>query len=126
MSRVGGQIQFQIDGEIYDAKGAFTYNIGGFGRDPVVGEDGIHGFSETARVARIEGEITDMGNLSLDFLQSIDDATVTLTLFKGTKAAPKNKVVALDHAWYAGTGDGNSKEGNVAVLFHAKRGREIT
>lgn len=126
MSRIGGKIQFQIDGEIYDAKGSFTYNLGGWSRDAVIGEDGIHGFSETARVARIEGEITDMGNLNLDFLQNIDDAVVTLTLFKGTQANPQDKVIALDHAWYAGTGDGNSKEGNVAVLFHAKRGREIT
>ena len=78
----------------------------------------MHGPKETPQVAFIEGEITDRGDLDLDGLVTILDATVTLALGNG-------KVIALFDAWYAGDGTGNSEEANIDVRFEGKTAEEV-
>ena len=116
--RKAGLIQLQVNGEIYDAKGNFTYNLGRPMREALVGSDGVHGYKETAQVAFIEGEITDRGNLDLDTLVTLSDATVTLALGNG-------KLVALFDAWFSGEGTGNSEEANIAVRFEGSAAEEV-
>jgi hypothetical protein len=116
--RRGGIIQLRVNGEIQDAKGNFSYNLGLPLREAIIGADGVHGYKETPQVAFIEGEITDRGTLNLAGLVSISDATVTMKLANG-------KEIALRDAWYAGEGTGNTEEGNVPVRFEGKRGEEI-
>jgi len=45
--RVGGIIFLKVDGEGFQSKGNFTYNIGVPKKEAVVGADGVHGFKET-------------------------------------------------------------------------------
>ena len=116
--RRGGIIQVQINGEVHDAKGNWTYNLGRPMREAIIGADGVHGFKETPQVAFIEGEITDRGALDLSKLVVIEDATVTLTLANG-------KVVVLREAWWAGEGTGNSEEANIAARFEGKGAEEV-
>ena len=116
--RRGGIIQLQVNGEIEDAKGNFTFNIGRNKREAIVGADTVHGYKETPQVPYIEGEITDRGTLDLGKLVSLVDATVTLELANG-------KVIALRDAWYAADGEGNSEEGTIKVRFEGKSGEEI-
>ncbi len=116
--RKGGIIFVKIDGEIQDAKGNFTYNLGMPKREAIVGSDTVHGFKETPQVAFIEGEITDRQTLDLEKLLRTEDATITLELANG-------KVISLRNAWYAGDGTGNTDEGNIAVRFEGKSGEEI-
>jgi hypothetical protein len=116
--RRGGIIQLQVNGEIQDAKGNYTYNLGRPKREAIVGSDTTHGYKETPQVAFIEGEVTDRGSLDLDKLVTMTDATVTLELANG-------KVVVLRDAWYAGEGTGNTEEGNIAVRFEGKSAEEI-
>lgn len=116
--RRGGIIQLQVNGELYDAKGNFTYNLGRPVREAIVGADTVHGYKETPQVAFVEGEITDRGTLDLEKLVTMDGATVTLELANG-------KVICLRDAWFAGEGTGNTEEGNVAVRFEGKSGEEV-
>ncbi len=116
--KTAGLIQVQVNGEIFDARGNFTYNLGRPVREAIVGADGIHGFKETPQVAFIEGEFTDRGTLDLSALSALENATVTLTLGNG-------KMVALREAWFAGEGTGNSEEANVAVRFEGRGAEEI-
>ena len=116
--RRGGIIQLQLNGEIHDAKGDFTYNLGRPVREAIVGADRVHGFKETPQVAFIEGEITDRGNLQLDKFVGTTGATITLELANG-------KVIVLRDAWYAGEGTGNTGEGNIGCRFEAVSGEEI-
>src|SRR6266568_4098987 len=109
--RRGGLLQLQVNGGIYDAKGAYSYNLGRPKREPVIGADGVHGFSEKAQVAYVEGEITDRSDLDLNALLTATDATVTLSLANG-------KTVVLRSAWYAGDGKVGAEEGNIEVVFH--------
>lgn len=118
MSRVGGIIQFKVDGVQYAAKGNYTYNLGQPKREAVVGADAVHGYKETAQAAFIEGEITDARSVDLTGLTRVTNATVMLQLGSG-------KVISLRNAWFAGEGTGNTEEGNFPVRFEALSGEEI-
>lgn len=117
--RRGGIIQLQIDGEIHDAKGNFTYNLGRAKREAIVGSDTVHGYTEKPQVAFIEGEITDRGTLDLADLVTTKLATITLELANG-------KVVVLRDGWFAGEGTGNTDEGNIAVRFEGASAEEVS
>ena len=116
--RIGGTIYLKIDGIQYLAKGNFTYNLGAEKREPVLGEDGVHGYKTTQQVARIEGEITDTSDLDLEKLVNMEGGTAVLELANG-------KTVSLPDAWYAGDGDAQTQEGNVQCLIHADSGTEV-
>lgn len=116
--RRGGIIQLQLNGELQDAKGSFTYNLGRPVREAVVGADAVHGYTEKPQVAFIEGELTDRGTMDLEKLVMLTGATVTLELANG-------KVIVLRDAWFASEGTGNSDEGNIGVRFEGKSGEEI-
>lgn len=117
--RRAGLIQLQINGEVYDAKGEFSYNLGKPMREAIVGADKIHGFKETPQVAFIEGAITDRGNLDLAALATTRDVTVTLTL-------GNSKVVVLSDAWFAGEGTGTTGEAEIAVRFEGANAEEVS
>lgn len=108
--RVGGVMFLAVDGQRWDAKGNFTYNLGRVKREAVVGNDQVHGYKEMPQAPWIEGEITDRGSIPLDELLGVTDATVTIELANG-------KVIVLRDAWYAADGTGNTEEGNVEVRF---------
>ena len=116
--RVGGIIQLQLNGEIYSAKGAFSYNIGYDKRDVVLGSDGTHGFKEEPQAAKIEGAITDSDELDLKSLLAFRDGTATLQLANG-------KVIVLRECWFAGEGDVSTEEGEIGVLFQGMSAEEV-
>jgi hypothetical protein len=116
--RVGGIIEFKVDGEIYQAKGNFTYNIGIAKKEMIVGSDGVHGFKETPQVPFIEGAITDSDELDLATFRSLRDVTVTLNLANG-------KVIVIEEAVEASDGNGTTEEGELEFRFEGIRGREV-
>jgi hypothetical protein len=118
-NRRGGVLFLKVNGEIYDAKGNFTYNLGQPKREGIVGADSVHGYKETPQVPFIEGEITDRAGLDLAALCNLDDATATLELANG-------KVITLRNAWYAGDGTGNTEEGNIDVRFEGLSADEVS
>jgi len=116
--RVGGILFLKVDGELFQAKGEFTYNINPVKRESVVGADGVHGFKEEPKAMFIEGAVTDSDELDLAKLQAVRDATVTVELANG-------KVIVLREAFYAADGDVTSSEGEIQVRFEGIRGEEI-
>ncbi len=117
-NRVAGLIALKINGDLYKAKGNFTYNLGMPKRDAILGADRVHGYKEAVQTPFIEGEITDTSELSLEALMMVDDATITLEL-------GNDKVIVLRQAWQAGEGTGNTEEGNIAVRFEGMSAEEI-
>lgn len=113
-NRRAGIIYVKVDGRQYDAKGAYTYNLGKPKRDAIIGSDGVHGYKETPQVAFIEGAVTDSDDLDLASLVTADNVTVTLELNNG-------KVVTLSNAWFASEGSGKTDEGEIAVRFESRR-----
>lgn len=118
-NRRGGILYLKVNGEIYDAKGNFTYNLGQPKREGIVGADSVHGYKETPQAPFIEGEITDRPALDLAAMCQIDGSTITLELANG-------KVITLRDAWYAGEGTGNTEEGNIDVRFEGLSADEVS
>lgn len=109
---VGGIIRISANGERFDAKGEFTYNLGTPKREAVIGEDGVHGYMEKPQVAFLEGAITDRGTLDYKALTNLRDATVVCELANG-------RAIAYRDAWFAGEGSAKTREGEVSVRFEA-------
>lgn len=111
-NRRAGTIYVRVDGERIEAKGSFSYSLGLPKRDAIIGSDGVHGFSETAQVAFIEGATTNHRDLDLEKLFLQDGVTVTLEEANG-------KVVSLSDAWFAGEGTVATEEGEIAVRWES-------
>lgn len=118
-NRRAGIIYLRINGQQQEAKGEFTYDLGAPQRNPIVGADGIHGYSETPKQAYIEGAITDSQTVDLGNLVELDGVDVTLELNNG-------KVIVLSNAWYAGSGQVTTSEAQIPVRFESRqRAQEI-
>jgi hypothetical protein len=116
--RVGGIISLKVDGDMYFAKGDFTYNLGLPKKEGIVGSDRVHGYKEVPQIPFIEGEITDRQEMSLETLMGIKDSTITLEL-------ANSKVIVLREAWNASEGTGNPGEGHLGVRFEGMSAEEV-
>jgi len=116
--RVGGIIEVKANGELYSAKGSWTYNLGKPKRDAVVGSDAVHGYKELPQSPYIEGAITDNADLSLEALLVLKEATITLSLANG-------KVIVLRDAYYSGEGNVTTEEGEIAARFDGMSADEV-
>ena len=116
--RVGGIMFLKVDGELFQAKGEFTYNLGAPKRTAVVGQDQVHGYNEVPQVPYVEGSITDNDELDLEKFVTIKDATVTIELANG-------KIIVLREAFYAADGNVTTTEGEIEVRFEGVKGEEV-
>ncbi len=116
--RRAGLIQIKANGEIYDAKGSFSYNLGKEKREAIVGSDGVHGYKAVPQAPFIEGAITDRGNLDVAAVVSGENLTITLTL-------GNDKVVVLRDAWYAAEGTASTEEAEIPVRWEGKSADEV-
>lgn len=117
-NRRAGVITVQMNGQVLDAVGSFSYNLGHAKREALVGPDRVHGFSEKPQAPYIEGEIRDAGDFSLTDLLDATDVTVTLKL-------ANSKTVLLRDGWYAADGKADTDEGKVEVRFEGMSAEEI-
>lgn len=117
-NRRGGVIFVKVNGDLQQAKGSWSYNLGKPKRDPIVGADGVHGFKETPQAAYIEGKITDRGDLDLAALVTMQDVTVTLQLANG-------KTILLSNGWWGGEGTVSTEEGEIDARFDGITAEEI-
>lgn len=118
LGRIAGTLALQINGEVYNAVGNFTYNGGAPKREMLVGPDRIHGYSEKPQVPFIEGEIRDTGELSLETITNITGATATLNLANG-------KTFLLKDAVYTADGNAQTEEANIQLRLEGSKGTEI-
>ncbi len=118
-NRRAGKIYFKIDGAQHDAKGSFTYNLGGEKRETLTGSDGVHGYKSMPQAPFIEGAITDNAELDVAEMQALDEVTVTLELANG-------KTIILRDAWYVADGDVTTEEAEIQVRFEGLSAEEMT
>ena len=116
--RRAGTIAVQVNGEVQDAAGEFTYNLGRPKRSAMVGADSVHGYMEEPQVAFIEGTLRDRRTLDVAKLAEITNATITLQLANG-------KVIVLRDAWFAGEGNVTTREALITVRFEGASAEEI-
>lgn len=117
-NRIGGIIEVKANGELYSAKGSWTYNLGVPKRETVIGSDSVHGFKELPQEPYIEGVITDRQDLDVKTLLAIVDATVVLNLANG-------KIIVLREAFFAGDGNITTEEGEIEAKFAGLSAEEV-
>jgi hypothetical protein len=116
--RIAGVAYIFVDGRQYPLRGSLTISIDTIERAGVAGQDGVHGFVETPRVPWIEGDISDLGELSLTALQAMADVTVTAELANG-------KVYVLRNAWTATAREFDAAEGQASVRWEGMSAEEM-
>jgi len=118
VNKIAGTAYIKADGRQYSARGNFTVMVDPFEREGIAGQDGVHGYSEKPVVPYIEGDISDSPDFSIEDLQAVSDATVTLETASG-------KVYILRNAWAAGVRELDTEEGKIPVRFEGMSGEEI-
>jgi len=118
-NRIGGTLSFKVDGNQYEARGAFTVLCATVKRTGVAGMDGVHGYIEVPVVPEIKGEISIGNNLSIFQLEAITNATIQIDLANG------NSYVVVN-GWNESGNVIDTHDGKVAVLFQGESIQEIT
>lgn len=116
-NRRAGRITLYVDGVLMDAKGNFSYSMGGVTREAIVGADRIHGYREPVSVPYLEGTITDRGDLDVAALRGLTDTTVQLVAGSG-------KTIIFRNAWFAGEGVQTTEEAEIEVRFECMSAEE--
>ena len=117
-TRKAGLIEIAVNGNLMQAKGNFTYNLGAPKREGIPGADRVHGFKESVQIPMIEGEATDDSDLDVEALIRTEEATITLKLANG-------KVIVLRNAWYAADGNVQTEEANIQLKFEGLSAEEV-
>jgi hypothetical protein len=117
-NRIAGVAYVFVDGRQYPLRGNLTISIDTVERTGVAGMDGVHGYTEQPRVPYIEGDFSDIGQLSLITLQNMTDVTVTAELANG-------KVYVLRNAWTSTAREFKGAEGQATVRFEGMAAQEI-
>jgi hypothetical protein len=118
-NRIAGVCYLKVDGAQYALRGNLSVAPARTVRTGVAGQDGVHGFTEAPTVPYIEGDISDLGSLSLQRLHAVNEATVTVELANG-------KVYLLRQAWFAGELVLNAADGTVPIRFEGMSCEEIS
>jgi len=118
MKPVGGTIFFKIDGQQFKAKGEFTLNPGKPKRDAVMGQEGLHGYTEKPQAAGITGTITYDGSFDMEAFLALKNSTLTVDLITG-------KTFVLSGGVNTSTGDMKTNEGEMDISFIGESGSYI-
>ncbi len=87
---IAGTASATINGKSYNIAGEGTYQPSGSKREPLIGQDGFHGFSEMPQPGKITWKGRDTGAISIAELSEAVDATVVLILANGKTVIGRN------------------------------------
>lgn len=84
-SRLGGILQFSINGDARSIKGEFTYMTSGFSKEAQTaqGQDPVAGFSRRPRIGKITGTFFLADGLKPEDVEGIENAKAQLRLYNG-------------------------------------------
>lgn len=119
INRRSGIIHLKINGVLYSAKGSFKYSLGKPKNEALFDAGGnVIGYKSTGQVPYVEGEVFDGKELDLAALCTLDNETATLELANG-------KTIILRSCWYAGTGEVQTEEANIALRLEGRSAEEL-
>ena len=116
--RVAGVAYIRVDGEQFSLRGNLVVSIDSAEREGIPGQDGIHGYIERPRVPFIEGDLSDIGGLSIEQLRRMSNVTVQAELANGKKYVLRN-------AWTSTALELNTADGQTTCRWEGMRGEEL-
>lgn len=117
--RIGGIAYLKIDGSQWTLKGKAEVMPMTSKKTAVTGQDTVHGFSEMPLAPGFKMTITDLGGVSVQQLQDLDDSNITLECSNG-------KTWILSGAWLEGEISVNTEEGSYDAEFRGIDMQELT
>src|SRR5262245_22086588 len=107
---IAGTAFLKVDGDMYPLKGNLTVSGSPMERTGIAGQDFVHGYQELPRVPYIEGDVSTTEEVSVEFIESLTNVTVTADLING-------KTYVLTNAWTKGPIEINTHDGQFRVRF---------
>lgn len=111
MAKVFGRAFITAAGVRYNTKEGASLKYGGISREPVVGDGGLAGHQEKIEAAQIDCTIIATGDVSVETIQAISDATIS---FDGDHG----KSYVMSNA-FCGPVPEISRDG-IKVMFHGE------
>ncbi|MCK5600436.1 phage tail tube protein [Candidatus Pacearchaeota archaeon] len=127
MSRITGLVEVLVNGSlVLNKEGAIARGIGVNGeapveREPVMGDGGIHGFTDKVIPAELETSITDRDDISLSELASINGNGTVIFRAKGG-----GKSYTMTNATSVGNFEVTAGQGETKIKFIGTRWIEAT
>lgn len=116
---IAGFLEITSNGNIFNAVGNFTLNLGAKKREFLAGPDRVHGFSEKPQVPKISGEVRDSDSLNVtEDILNLKDATVVAHVANGKK-------YMFESAAYCGDGNIETDEGKIQFECGAMSATEV-
>ena len=116
--RIAGIISVKVDGRPYQAAGPWTFSVASTSRESVLGASDVAGFKETPVAPFAEGALIADRATSLETLQAIEDATISIE-------APGGRLVTIRNAWFVDRAELDTGEGQIKVRFEGLSGDEV-
>lgn len=85
MSKILGRVRLRKNGKEFLSKRGMTLNVGGVKRNPVVGSNGVHGYSEEIVAPELEFTISYDSNTDLNELLNDSNSTILIEPDVGRK-----------------------------------------
>ncbi|MCQ4765032.1 phage tail tube protein [Cloacibacillus evryensis] len=116
--KIAGVITLTVDGVKQACAGNFKYNLGTPNRTTLVGQDGVHGFSEEPRAPWIEGDLRNTKGFDVKAFYEKEGIDAQLKLCTG------ETFVFID-GWVNGDGTVDTKEATIPFRFDAMSAEKV-
>lgn len=107
-----GRAYIKVDGRLLETNKGAKIDLGGVERQPVVGNNTVHGYSEQPKPSTLECEISVGPNTSVADMAKITDATITFE-------ADTGQTWVIRNAWLTEPPVVNDAEGGKVALKFA-------
>jgi len=119
MGMTHSKAYIKVDGALLSTMPGAKLDLGGTMREPVIGDNKVHGYKATIKPATLECELSLGQGYSLAQLQNITDATVTYEADTGQTYVVRHAFVTDTLSVQAGDG------GKVALKFSGDPAEEM-
>jgi len=109
-NRLAGIATVTVDGQNYMLSGDLTYQVSTVKRETLIGQDRVHGYSETPVAGFISGTFRDAGDLTVADFNAMSNATVVVELANG-------KTIVGRNMWTVETQEVKTAEGTFDVRW---------
>lgn len=116
--RLAGVANLTIDGNAYDLVGDLSYNPSVVTRATLVGQDGIHGYSEMPFASFISCTLRDNGGFAVLGFNQLTSSIVQSSIANG-------KQIVGSGMWCVETEEVNTVEGTFRVRFESDNVQEV-
>lgn len=116
--RLAGVAYVTVDGTTYMLSGDLSYQVSRVDRKTLVGQDAVHGYSETPVAGHIKATLRDSAGLSVADLNAMTNATVVCELANG-------KTIMGRNMWTVDTQEVKTSEATVEVTWESASVEEV-